>query len=317
MAITLDEFKVGLANKVDQNVIDLVQRNSILMEKLTYVDAVSPGTGGSTLTYGYLQTLTPVAAAGRALNTEYTPTAAKKVQKNVNLQIMGGSFEIDRVLAQNSSAANDEVTYQIEQSTKALTSLFSYNAINASVANGNGYDGLTVLLKGTENEIDASSVDVSGTMTEAKADALLQALDEAIKSLDGEASLILCNKDSLLKIIAAARKAGFHDWSRDDFGRAVDSYGNIPLVDMKEYFNGTTTNKIIPTDADGTTDIYEVRLGVDGLCAVTPQGGIGLNTILPDFKQAGAVHKGEVEIVAAIALKSTKAAAVLRNIKVK
>ena len=38
---------------------------------------------------------------------------------------------------------------------------------------------------------------------------------------------------------------------------------------------------------------------------------------LPDFKTPGAVKSGEVEMVAAVALKATKAAAVLRNIKVK
>ena len=37
---------------------------------------------------------------------------------------------------------------------------------------------------------------------------------------------------------------------------------------------------------------------------------------LPNFDDAGAVKKGEVEMVAAVALKATKAAGVLRGIKV-
>jgi hypothetical protein len=37
---------------------------------------------------------------------------------------------------------------------------------------------------------------------------------------------------------------------------------------------------------------------------------------LPDFTTAGAVKKGEVEMVAGCALKSTKAAGVFRKIKV-
>ncbi len=38
---------------------------------------------------------------------------------------------------------------------------------------------------------------------------------------------------------------------------------------------------------------------------------------LPDYKTAGAVKRGEVEMVAGVALKATKSAGVLRNIKVK
>ena len=42
-----------------------------------------------------------------------------------------------------------------------------------------------------------------------------------------------------------------------------------------------------------------------------------VNIWLPNFKEAGAVKKGEVEMVAAMALKASKAAAAFRKIKVK
>ena len=41
-----------------------------------------------------------------------------------------------------------------------------------------------------------------------------------------------------------------------------------------------------------------------------------VNTWLPDFKTAGAVKTGEVEMVAAVALKQQKLLEVMRNIKV-
>ena len=372
MAITLAQAKVGMADKVDQNIIDIVQRESALMNALTYDDAVAPGTGGSTLTYGYLQTTTPASAAGRSLNNEYTAQAALKTKKSVDLQIMGGSFEIDRVLAANSSKRNDEVAYQIQEKTKATVSRFQYLAINGNSATTNEFDGLNTLLAGTENEINAASVAVNGAMTAAHAEDLCEALDLAITSLDGTPSMILCNNKMKVKLLAAARMLSYHAQSTDAFGNFVDNYNGIPIVDMKDYYNGSTTVKVVPartaaeyrvqtvtsdtfaTDgsfaasADGylytlsgttyskvssgsynsattyyillgaanTTDIYVVRLGLDGFHAVTPQGGVGLNTILPDFTQAGAVHKGEVEMVGCVALKSTKAAAVLRAIKI-
>jgi hypothetical protein len=45
-------------------------------------------------------------------------------------------------------------------------------------------------------------------------------------------------------------------------------------------------------------------------------GQAPVKTWLPDFSTSGAVKKGEVEMVAGCALKSTKAAGAFRNIKV-
>ena len=52
MPVTLEEAKVGMADKVDQQIIDEFRRSSLLLDMLTFDDTVSPGTGGSTLTYG-------------------------------------------------------------------------------------------------------------------------------------------------------------------------------------------------------------------------------------------------------------------------
>lgn len=86
MSITLEEATVGRADKVTQEVIDTLRRGSVFMDKLTFDDAVSPGVGGSTMTYGYLQLQTPSTAAGRAINSEYAPNEAKKVKKTVDLK---------------------------------------------------------------------------------------------------------------------------------------------------------------------------------------------------------------------------------------
>ena len=55
MAITLAQAKVGMADKVAQQVIDEFRRGSLLLDAMTFDNAVSPGTGGSTLTYGYVR----------------------------------------------------------------------------------------------------------------------------------------------------------------------------------------------------------------------------------------------------------------------
>ena len=91
MAITLAEASVGRADKVSAEVIDELRRGSLFMDKLIFDDCISPGSAGSTLTYGYQQIQTPSTAAGRAINSEYTPDEAKRVKKTVDLKIFGGS----------------------------------------------------------------------------------------------------------------------------------------------------------------------------------------------------------------------------------
>lgn len=318
MAITLAQFKVGLQSKVDQKVVDIIQRNSYLMDKMTFDDAITSNGSGSTLTYGYVRTKTPVSGKGRALNTEYTASTAEREPLSTDLQIMGSAYEIDRVLAKNVDARINEVAYQTEEHTKGTIGLFQYLAINGDKTNPNEFDGLAKLLAGTTNEIDASTLDVSATMTAAKAEEFCEAVDEMIASLDGTDNVvILGNKKTIGKLNAAARMLNYHSQERDEFGRTIDKYGDYPLVDLKEFFNGTSTVDVVPVTSSGTTCLYAVRLALNGFHAVTPKGGIGLDVISPDFKAEGAVHKGEVELVGAVVLKSTRAAAVLKDIKVK
>lgn len=106
MPITLAEAKVGMTNKVDQQVIDTFQRSSLLLDRLTFDNSISPGTGGSTLSYEYVQLLTPSTAAVRTINSEYTPGEAKRTEKTTKAIIMGGSFQLDRVIQSTSGAVD-------------------------------------------------------------------------------------------------------------------------------------------------------------------------------------------------------------------
>ena len=147
MAITLAEAKVGMADKVDQQIVDMFRRNSILLDQMVFDNAISPGTGGSTLTYGYIQLKTPSTAGVRAINGEYTPGEAKKEKKTTNAIIMGGAFQMDRVL-QSTSGAASELAFQAEQKIKATANYFHNQVINGTKEGGT-FDGLKKLLTGT------------------------------------------------------------------------------------------------------------------------------------------------------------------------
>ena len=89
--------------------------------------------------------------------------------------------------------------------------------------------------------------------------------------------------------------------------------GTAPTVAVTTTTPGGTG---VGTGASGLTDIYAVRLGLDGFHGVSVTGPL-VRQWLPDFNTAGAVKTGEVEMgPVAVALKATKAAAVYRNVKV-
>lgn len=196
MPITLAEAKVGMADKVDQQVIDEFRRASLLLDMLTFDDTVSPGTGGSTLTY-------------------------------------------------------------------------------------------------------------------------LDALDTFISKLAEKPDILMMNTEMLTKTRSAARRAGYYDRSKDDFGRAVETYNGIKLLDAGEYYNGSTTEHVVPIEADGSTAIYGIKLGLNAFHGVSPKGDKIISQHLPDFSQAGAVKEGDVEMVAATVLKNSRMAGVLKGMKIK
>ncbi len=325
MAITLAEAKVGMADKVDQQVIDTFRRSSLLLDRLTFDNAISPGTGGSTLAYGYIQLKTPSTAGVRTINSEYTASEAKKEKKVTNAIIMGGSFEVDRVL-QNTSGAVDELAFQAEQKIKATSNYFHNLVINGtSASSGAGYvpntfDGLKKLLSGTSSEVTSAVSLTSAAEMDSNYNAFLDEVDGFLSVLDGTPTMMLMNTAMLTKMRGIARRAGYYGQSRDEFGRTVETYNGIAMMDLGKYYDGTTKDVIgtsIPSSsAAGTTEIYAVTLGLDALHGISPTGTGVISSYMPDLSAPGAVKKGEVELVAGIALKNTLKAAVLKGIAI-
>ena len=313
MAITLLDAKVGMADKVDQQVVDMFRRSSLLLDNMVFDNAISPGTGGSTLTYGYIQLKTPATAAVRNVGAEYINKEAKKVKKTTSAVIMGGSFQIDRVL-QNTTGAMDELAFQAEQKIKATANFFHDLVINGDTSKGT-FDGLKKLLSGTANELTSTVSLTTSAELDANYNAFLDEMDGFIASLDGTPSLLLMNRAMLVKLRAIARRAGYYERRQDDFGRTVETYAGIPLVDMGQFYDGSSSRDVVATES-GKTAIYAVCLGLDGFHGISPLGDGLINSYMPDMTAPGAMKTGEVELVAGVALKNTLKAAVLKDIAI-
>ena len=317
--ITLAQAKVGMADKVDQNVIDEFRRSSVLLDALEFDDAISPGTGGSTLTYGYVQLQSPSTAGVRNINAEYSADEAVRVEKTTKAIIMGGKFQLDRVIMQTDGAV-DELAFQTEQKIKATANEFTNLVINGNSASTGGgvtgtFDGLDKLLTGSATEV-TSTVDVSSSSAlDSNYNALLDEVDSFISLLAEKPDMLLMNNKMLTKLRAAARRAGYHKAELNEFGKQVDYYNGIVLLDAGKYYNGTNTVDIIPITSK-KTDIYAVKIGRNAFHGISPTGSKIIQSYLPDLTEPGAVKDGEVELIAGVALKDSNMAGVLREITI-
>jgi len=325
MPVTLAQAKLNASDDIDRNIINEFGKNNYLLQTLPFHDAVNAAGAGATLTYGYTRQVTQATAGFRAINTEYVPQEVTKQAFTVDLKPLGGSFQIDRVLAR--VAAGAEVAFQMSSKIAATQAQFNDAVINGDVAvDANGFDGLSKALTGTATEYGATtSTDWRGSAIGADigvANNALDALDEWLSTLNGVPDAILGNQAGIARLRSLARRAGYREQATTGFGTMVETYRGIPFIDLgaKAGSNNPvipSTAKTVATVAGTYTDLYAVRFGLDGFHGVSMAGQPLVFTALPDFGSAGAVKTGEVELgPAAVALKASRAASVFRNIRV-
>ena len=329
MAITLTQMRVGMSNKVAQQVVDEFIRQSEILELLPFDNCVSPGGSGSTLIYGYTQKKLPSATAFRALNTEYAKSEATVESKQAEVKIFGGAFEIDRVVHQAEGLYNN-LAFQIEEKVKSAVGTFHDAMINGDTAvDENSFDGLDKFLVGQKTEYGTDSVIDLSTMEKLKenADLFYEALLTLINTTNADA--IMVNASMKTKIQTVARILGYKTETEEAFGRTITKIDKVRIVDLGNVVKaedgeavetpviGIKTRTVGSASTTGVTDIYAVKFSVnDGFHGVTLTGDKAIHQYLPDFNTPGAVKMGEVEMTACVVLKNVKSAGVLRNVKI-
>ena len=268
---------------------------------------------------------TPATAAFRAIGQEYVANEATVEPKTVKLAIFGGSFEIDRIIKTVEGQLNN-MAFQLEQKISAAVGLFHNGMINGDTAkDANSFDGLDKFLVGTVNELNTDKVIDLSTMEslKANADVFYEALTSLINKTSAHALFV--NEDMKTKIQTVARVLGYETASEEAFGRVVTSVNGVRIIDLGNVYDETgaktpiinKVNRTVGTAQTGLTDVYAVKFDVnDGFHGVTITGNDVVQQYLPDFSQPGALKKGEVEMVACVALKNANNAGVLRNVKI-
>ena len=276
MAVTLAEAKNNALEDYDPFVIDEFRKSSVILDSLIFDDAVNPAGGGATLDYSYRRQETQPTAEFRAINTEYSPSTTTTKKYSTTLAVLGGAFEIDRILANIGPKGSDEVTRNINDKVKAAITLFQDTVINGDTGvNDKAFDGLDKALTGSSTELKPTSDTYDWTDLEGeKGNKAIDTLDEFLDLLDGTPTIVVGNKKALARVRAMVRRTSMYvrepiDGLVNANGRPIsrESYGGILFADAGE--KAGSNDPIIPIASDGTTSLYAYRVGLDGFCGIT------------------------------------------------
>lgn len=319
MTITLAEAQYLSQDKLTNFVIDEFRKDALL-DSLMFDNTVKPQ-GGSTLAYVYNRVTTLPTAAGRALNSEYTPQNTKTTPYTVNLVPFGGSFDLDRVIINYEKQVVDWIQFNLQQKIQATRALFADWFINGDKdATGSlAFDGIDKAITGSTTEINGSGTAIdlnSSADIDSNWKVFLDNLRKMRAKLDGAPTLFLMNRDCYAIFQSVMDRAGINLASKQNYGEEVSQWGSSLVMAVGD--KPGTSNPIIPTSTasatSGQTSIYAVRIGLDGVHGVSPEGNSLVQTWLPNMTLPGAVKTGEVEMVAAVAVKATRSAGVLRKV---
>lgn len=319
MALTLSDAQALSDSKLSAQVIDEFRHDPLF--DLMLFDNNAKAQGGKSLTYVYNRVTTLPTAAFRSIGSDYTAQEAKTTQYSVTLKPFGGSFEVDRILQSDEQQIMDLIQFELSQKIKATKALFTDTFINGDADSGNAFDGIDTALTSSNTEImPESAIDLSTSANiTANGNLFMDELDKMLSCLDGTPTAILVNRKLAAVINGIARRSGYFSTNEADaFGAPVTKYAGIPIISLgdKPGKEAGQESPIISISDAGETSLYAVRIGLDGVHAVSPEGNNIVNTYLPNMSEPGAIKRGEVEMISAVALKATRAAGVLRKIKV-
>jgi hypothetical protein len=269
MPVTLAQAQLLTTDDIDVNVIDEFRKESDVLNRITFDDVVSGAGNGGTLTYGYTRLTSQRGAGFRAINTEYTPTEVTKERATVDLKVMGGSFQIDRVL--NNIAAGQETALQMSQLIKGSRATMHDQLINGdSEEDALAFDGLNKILRGSTTEYLAENNGVAAgyydwTAIDTKAEALtaIEVLDDWLGTMDVTPDVIYGNKKTLAKFKMIAAWGDFLEAQRDEFDRRISTYAGIPLIELGA--KGGSNDDVIPVETrDPDSSVWTLTISATG-----------------------------------------------------
>lgn len=262
MALTLTEAAKLSQNDLQRGVVETFAIESVVLDRIPLLDIMGNA-------YAYNEEATLPGVEFRAVNAAYTESTGTINQKTESLVILGGDADVDRFIVQTRGNLNDQRAVQTRLKVKAATYKFQDTFVNGDTAvDANSFDGLKKRLTGAQVIPAATNGLAVLGADDAARHTFLDKLDELIAAatfMGRGPDALYMNSLIKAKLRSSARRLTIYDQTRDSFGRTIDLYNGIPLLDIGTKADGTM---IIPqTETQGTSNIassiYAVRFGED------------------------------------------------------
>lgn len=260
MALTLAEAAKLSQDDLQRGVLETFVLESVVLDRLPLLTIQGNA-------YSYNEEATLPGVEFRAVNAGYNESTGTVNQKSESLVILGGDADVDRFIQQTRSNLNDQRATQTRMKVKAATYAFQNTFINGDTSgDANSFDGLKKRLTGSQ-VVDCSTagLPVIGSSS-ADIHAFCDKLDELQAVLDGPADALYMNQSIKQKIVSAARRIGLWTTTRDEFGRQVDAYNGVPLLDIGKTPAGVAVlpqTEVLGGSGAATSSIYAVQFGQD------------------------------------------------------
>lgn len=245
-----------------QAVIEMFANSSDIVAALPLMDI--PGNS-----YSYAQEAKLPAVGFRGYNEGYTSSVGVVNPQSEVLRIAGGELDVDTALIKTHGAQIR--TRQETMQVKALGLKIADSVINGDSSDGVSIDGLRTRVTGYQ------LLAANNDSPNANSPLSLATLDEAIDRVDGPTHIIM-NKRMRNKLSQAAKDrdvGGDLLWGKDDFGRRVGFYNDLPILIADENHIGQRIidfNEAGPAGGTTCASIYVVSFGEGKVCGL--QNGI-------------------------------------------
>lgn len=255
MAVTLAQSALLSENDLQRGVVETFRVSSPVLDRIGLL-----GINGNA--YAYNEELTLPGVEFRAVNSAYAESTGTVVQRTEALVIIGGDADVDRFIVQTRGNVNDQRAIQTSLKAKSLAFKWQDGFFNGDTAvDANSFDGLKKRLTGAQVIAAATNGLAVLGADDAARNTFLDQLDALIAAVPGGPDALYMNASILAKLRSSARRLTIATTERDEFGRLVDFYNGIPLLDAGTKADGTL---ILPqTETQGasavTSSIYAVK----------------------------------------------------------
>lgn len=316
-AVALAEAAKLSQDNLQRGVIETFVQESVVLDRIPLLEIEGNA-------YAYNEEAELPGVEFREVNAAYEESTGTYNQATEKLVILGGDADVDTFVAKTRSNLNDQRAEADRMKVKAASYKYQDTFINGDVeVDPLAFDGLKKRLTGSQ-VIDAAEDGLSvlgegeGAAATEERHSFLDKLDELLAAVTGGAEVLYMNSNVLAWLRSSARREGFHEADRDEFGRVVDRYNGIPMLNIGETAAGA--NIIPQTEKQGESgevcsSIYAVRFGSgEGDRAVTglTNGGVEVRDL--GEQDAKPAYRTRIEFFCGLAVFGPGAAR-LRGVK--